>query len=154
MTNLPSPRTETFSRNAQSHIHPTEWKGCPLLFVRPGAKSSGDYEPHTFSFRIIGLCTRCVGATKKGELALMVREGTVRRFNEEKGYGFVVADGSDEELFVHYTDVTGEGYRSLRQGERVAFEMGEQHGTRGPRAKNVRKVRSWLSTLITELRRA
>jgi CspA family cold shock protein len=84
----------------------------------------------------------------------MVQEGTVRRFNEEKGYGFVVADGSDEELFVHYTDVTGEGYRSLRQGERIAFEVGEQHRRMGPRARNVRKARSWLRTLIIELRRA
>ncbi len=84
----------------------------------------------------------------------MVKEGTVRRFNEEKGYGFVVADGSDRELFVHYTDVTGEGYRSLKQGERVAFEVGEQHRRRGPQARNVRKVRSRLGTLITKLRRA
>jgi CspA family cold shock protein len=84
----------------------------------------------------------------------MVQEGTVRQFDEEKGYGFVVVDGSDEELFVHYTDVTGEGYRSLRQGERVAFEVGGQHKRRGPRAKNVRKLRSWLSTLMAELRRA
>ncbi len=84
----------------------------------------------------------------------MVQEGTVRRFNEEKGYGFVVADGSDEELFVHYTDVTGEGYRSLRQGERIAFEVGEQHKRMGAQAKNVRRVRSWLRTLMTELRGA
>jgi CspA family cold shock protein len=84
----------------------------------------------------------------------MVQEGTVRRFNEEKGYGFVVADGSDEELFVHYTDVSGEGYRSLRQGERIAFEVGGQHKKRGLQAKNVRKGRSWLRTLITKLRSA
>jgi cold shock protein len=84
----------------------------------------------------------------------MDQEGTVRRFNEEKGYGFVVADGSDEELFVHYTDVTGEGYRSLRQGERIAFEVGEQHRRMGPQAKNVRKDRSWLEAIITKLRRA
>ena len=84
----------------------------------------------------------------------MVKEGTVRRFNEEKGYGFVVADGSDEELFVHYTDVTGGGYRSLRQGERIAFEVGEQHRRMGSQAKNVRKGHSWLGTLITKLRRA
>ena len=82
------------------------------------AKSCRNHEPHTCSFRAIGLCTRCVGATKKGNRAIIVQEGTVRRFNEEKGYGFVVADSSDEEFFVHYTDVTGEGYRSLRQGER------------------------------------
>jgi CspA family cold shock protein len=84
----------------------------------------------------------------------MVREGTVRRFNEEKGYGFVVADGSDEEFFVHYTDVTGGGYRSLSQGEKIAFEVGGQHKRRGPQAKNVRKGRSWLGTLITKLPRA
>ena len=84
----------------------------------------------------------------------MDQEGTVRRFNEEKGYGFVVADGSDEEFFVHYTDVTGEGYRSLRQGERIAFEVRGQHKRMGPQAKNVRKGRSWLRALITKLRRA
>ena len=65
-----------------------------------------------------------------------------------------MADGSDEELFVHYTDVTGEGYRSLRQGERIAFEVGEQYWRMGSQAKNVRKGRSWLGTSIIKLRRA
>jgi CspA family cold shock protein len=143
MMTLPSPRTERPSRASLRPIF-TQLSGKDVLWrsLDRGAKSCRNHEPYTFSFRAIGLRTRCVGATKKGNQAIMVQEGTVRGFNEEKGYGFVVADGSYDELFVHYTDVTGEGYRSLKQGERVAFEVGDQHNRRGPRARNVRKVRS------------
>jgi len=67
----------------------------------------------------------------------MAQRGTVERFIEEKGYGFIRPDGASEEVFVHYTDVAGNGYRSLREGERVAFEV-KGGARRGPRAHNVR----------------
>ena len=51
----------------------------------------------------------------------MVR-GTVKWFSEEKGYGFVSPDEGGEGLFVHYTGIEGEGYRSLEDGERVSYE--------------------------------
>jgi cold shock protein len=51
-----------------------------------------------------------------------VARGTVRWFSEEKGYGFISPDEGEEDVFVHYTEVEGEGFRSLREGERVSYE--------------------------------
>ena len=63
-------------------------------------------------------------------------KGTVKWFNDSKGFGFVTAeDGTD--AFVHHSDVQGEGFKSLAEGESVTFEMTE--GPKGPRAVNVAK---------------
>ncbi|MDG2428444.1 MAG: cold shock domain-containing protein [Acidimicrobiales bacterium] len=63
--------------------------------------------------------------------------GTVKFFNAEKGYGFLsVTDGED--VFVHYSNIEGEGYRSLDEGQAVEFEVGP--GRKGPEALSVRKV--------------
>ena len=65
--------------------------------------------------------------------------GTVKWFNEEKGYGFIEPDEEGEEdLFVHYSSIEGTGFRSLKEGERVSYEPGR--GRKGEEAKNVRKV--------------
>jgi cold shock protein len=68
--------------------------------------------------------------------------GTVKWFSEEKGYGFILPEGGEEEIFVHYTDVEGEGFRSLTEGERVSYEAARS--ARGVRdreeAQNVRRV--------------
>jgi cold shock protein len=65
--------------------------------------------------------------------------GMVTQFIEEKGYGFIRPDGDGEDVFVHYADMAGKGYRSLKEGEKVAFEV-RGRGRKGPRARNVRKV--------------
>jgi cold shock protein len=66
-------------------------------------------------------------------------QGTVKWFNEEKGYGFIEPDEEGEEdLFVHYSSIEGTGFRSLEEGERVSYEPGR--GRKGEEAKNVRKV--------------
>ncbi len=64
--------------------------------------------------------------------------GTVKWFSEEKGYGFVSPDEGGEDLFVHYTGIEGEGYRSLEEGERVSYEP--IRGRKGEQAESVRKV--------------
>jgi cold shock protein len=64
--------------------------------------------------------------------------GTVKRFKEEKGYGFIEPDEGGEDLFVHYTAIEGEGYRSLEKGERVSYEPAR--GRKGEQAENVRRV--------------
>ena len=63
--------------------------------------------------------------------------GTVKFFNSEKGYGFLSVEG-EEDVFVHYSNIEGEGYRSLDEGQSVEFEVGP--GRKGPEALNVRKV--------------
>jgi len=64
-------------------------------------------------------------------------EGTVKWFDTKKGFGFIVnAEGKD--VFVHYTSIEGEGFRSLKDGERVQYEQVE--GEKGLMAKNVRRL--------------
>ncbi|MGZ3688795.1 MAG: cold-shock protein [Bdellovibrionota bacterium] len=64
--------------------------------------------------------------------------GIVKWFNDSKGYGFLQAEGSDRDVFVHYTAITGEGFKTLAEGQRVQFELVE--GPKGPQAMNVSKV--------------
>jgi len=61
-------------------------------------------------------------------------EGNVKWFSDKKGYGFIMREGEDD-VFVHYSAIQGEGLRTLREGEVVAFEIVE--GERGPKAANV-----------------
>jgi len=63
--------------------------------------------------------------------------GTVKFFNSEKGYGFISVEGG-EDVFVHYSNIDGSGYRSLDEGQTVEFEVGA--GRKGPEALNVRKA--------------
>jgi CspA family cold shock protein len=61
-------------------------------------------------------------------------DGTVKWFDEKKGFGFISsADGPD--IFVHYTNITGDGFRTLAEGDAVAFEVVK--GEKGPKAENV-----------------
>ena len=67
----------------------------------------------------------------------MKETGTVKWFNNAKGYGFIGrSDGAD--VFVHYSAIVGEGYRSLQEGDTVEFEIVQ--GQKGPQAANVSKV--------------
>lgn len=60
--------------------------------------------------------------------------GTVKWFNAEKGYGFITVDGGDD-VFVHFSAINTEGYKSLTEGQRVSFEI--EKGKRGLQATNV-----------------
>jgi CspA family cold shock protein len=64
-------------------------------------------------------------------------EGTVKWFNDRKGYGFIQKDKGGD-LFVHHSAISMEGFRTLAEGERVSFEI--EDGERGPAAKNVVKL--------------
>ena len=64
-------------------------------------------------------------------------EGKVKWFNEKKGFGFIEQDGG-KDLFVHYTAIQGDAFKTLSEGQRVSFEIEETF--KGPRAKNVQKI--------------
>jgi CspA family cold shock protein len=76
------------------------------------------------------------GTREKKEVGALA-EGTVKWFNEKKGYGFIQQkDGRD--LFVHFSSIDMPGFKTLSEGDRVTFEVEETE--RGPQAKNVRKI--------------
>lgn len=64
----------------------------------------------------------------------MTFEGVVKWFSDKKGFGFITREG-EEDVFVHYSSIQGEGFKTLREGERVQFEIVE--GERGLKAANV-----------------
>jgi CspA family cold shock protein len=67
----------------------------------------------------------------------MATQGTVKFFNAEKGYGFIEREGGDD-VFVHFSAIQGEGYRSLEDGQRVEFDVAQ--GRKGEEAQNVRVI--------------
>jgi cold shock protein len=72
---------------------------------------------------------------KKGGLQHMAPEGTVKWFNDEKGYGFISPDEGDADLFVHHSGIVGEGFKSLDEGAKVTYEATQ--GKKGMQANNV-----------------
>jgi len=71
------------------------------------------------------------------EGARMAR-GTVKWFNDAKGFGFITPDDGGKDLFVHHSAIQGDGFKSLSEGEKVEYDP--QQGQKGPQAANVRKV--------------
>ena len=61
--------------------------------------------------------------------------GTVKWFNDAKGYGFISPDGGGKDVFVHHSNISGEGFKSLAEGAKVEFDT--QEGQKGPEAANV-----------------
>ena len=63
-------------------------------------------------------------------------KGTVKWFNDAKGFGFIEQQGGDEDVFVHYSAITSDGYRTLKEGQQVEFDINKE--AKGLRAANVR----------------
>jgi CspA family cold shock protein len=64
--------------------------------------------------------------------------GTVKWFRDDKGFGFITPDEGSQDLFVHYSAIEGQGYRSLSEGAKVSYE--EEAGDKGPKAVNVHAI--------------
>jgi cold shock protein len=64
--------------------------------------------------------------------------GTVKWFSDDKGFGFITPDEGSRDLFVHFSGIAMDGYRSLAEGTRVSYE--EEQGDKGPKAVNVQKI--------------
>ena len=82
-------------------------------------------------------CSSCLPAERRERRELMAT-GTVKWFNNEKGYGFITPSDGGKDLFVHHTAIQGEGYKSLAEGAQVDFEAVQ--GDKGPQAANVTVV--------------
>ena len=61
--------------------------------------------------------------------------GTVKWFNDQKGFGFIVRDDGEKDVFVHHTGIAGSGFKSLKEGQKVEFDVVQ--GQKGPAAQNV-----------------
>ncbi|MBE6182839.1 cold-shock protein [Heyndrickxia ginsengihumi] len=66
-----------------------------------------------------------------------MEQGSVKWFNADKGFGFIERNGGDD-VFVHFTAIQGEGFKSLDEGQKVTFDV--EQGARGPQAANVQKA--------------
>jgi CspA family cold shock protein len=99
--------------------------GTPRPFLFPGFA----LRPKEEMGRITQRHTAPEGGTKM--------RGTVKWFSDDKGFGFISREGG-EDVFVHHTGISGEGFRSLKEGQEVEFDVGQ--GQKGPQATNVRPV--------------
>ena len=73
---------------------------------------------------------------KKREVSMT--QGTVKWFNNDKGFGFITPDGGEKDVFVHHSEIQGDGFRSLDENQRVQFEI--MQGPKGPQAVGVSAV--------------
>ena len=87
------------------------------------------------SFR---LCLLSEQDQKRVTKEVAMATGTVKWFNAEKGFGFIAPDDGSADVFAHFSAISGNGYRSLEEGQKVEFEVTQ--GQKGPQAENVRPM--------------
>jgi len=68
----------------------------------------------------------------------IMAQGTVKWFNADKGFGFIAQDGGGDDVFVHFSAIQTQGYKSLDEGQKVEFDVTQ--GPKGPQAENVRAL--------------
>ncbi|WP_292444160.1 cold-shock protein [Methylibium sp.] len=69
---------------------------------------------------------------------MAMQTGTVKWFNESKGFGFIAQDGGGADVFAHFRDISGSGFKTLLENQRVEFEV--KQGEKGPQASNIRPI--------------
>ena len=97
-----------------------------------------------FSSRIAALIHRTSESwgiffkTQTGSTHMTTETGTVKWFNEGKGFGFIAADNGGKDLFAHFKEIQGTGFKTLTENQRVQFEVTQ--GQKGPQASNIRPL--------------
>ncbi len=81
-------------------------------------------------------CSVC-GSLQEKVVSIMAR-GTVKWFSSEKGYGFITPEDGSKDVFVHYSGIEGDGYKSLSEGQKVEYT--QTQGQKGPQATGVRPI--------------
>ena len=76
-----------------------------------------------------------LGAERYRKGVFVVSRGTVKWFSDQKGYGFITPEDGSKDVFVHYSAIGGDGFKSLKEGQKVEFEITQ--GPKGPQASNV-----------------
>jgi CspA family cold shock protein len=76
-------------------------------------------------------------SSQRGTWREKMAEGTVKWFNDSKGFGFIEQDNGPD-VFVHFSEIQGDGFKSLAEGDRVSFEVTQ--GQKGPQSANVRRI--------------
>src|ERR671914_326706 len=99
-----------------------------------------DINPATRGHLLVIPREHAVDLTEIGpdDLAAGMASGTVKWFSDDKGFGFITPDEGGRDLFVHFSGIIGDGYRSLAEGSKVTYE--EENGEKGPKAVNVQKL--------------
>jgi cold shock protein len=86
------------------------------------------------SLHCVGMCSRSIVITG----AINMATGTVKWFNEGKGFGFIAPDDGGKDLFAHFSEIKGSGFKTLAENQKVEFEVTQ--GQKGPQASNIRPV--------------
>jgi cold shock protein len=110
---------------------------------RTPGRPEGDHHLPPVSILLVGLCygwswmyLNHIHLGKEREVSMT--QGTVKWFNSEKGFGFIAPDGGAKDVFVHHSEIQGDGFRSLEENQRVQFEISQ--GPKGPQAVKVTAV--------------
>src|SRR3954471_7704738 len=111
----------------------------PALSKRPARWTIADLLPFGAGTTSVRPGPRAVHGSPHGTATgAGMAQGTVKWFNAEKGYGFITVDGGGADVFVHWSAILADGYKSLDEGQRVEFEIGQ--GQKGPQAESVRPI--------------
>jgi CspA family cold shock protein len=78
------------------------------------------------------------GSVRPRKEGMLMTTGAVKWFSPEKGFGFITPDDGSADVFVHFSAITGEGYRNLEENQKVEFDVSQ--GQKGPQASNVRPI--------------
>ena len=103
--------------------------------------SASQAEPAVGTFPLLIVVTPFPGRVSLGqsiEKEMTMAAGTVKWFNDSKGFGFITPDDGGKDLFAHHTEIQGSGFKSLKEGQKVEFEPTQ--GQKGPAASKIRAV--------------